>query len=170
MTRFPSAKHAASYIGLVPSTHQSGDRDAHGRITKRGSSELRTLLCEAAQHANRVTNPLNPYFNTLCARRGYKSAVVAIAHRLCRILFAMLRHETEFNIEKLGVEMGPFESKRVRLYRRRVVVVPEARSPREVAVRAELRETAVPDVELGWRAGNLIVIGYPVDRCGILSA
>jgi len=117
--RFPSAKHAASYIGLVPSTHQSGDRDAHGRITKRGSSELRTLLCEAAQHANRVTNPLNPYFNTLCARRGYKSAVVAIAHRLCRILFAMLRHETEFNIEKLGVEIGPFETKKVRLYRRK---------------------------------------------------
>src|SRR6266545_1537483 len=35
--RFPDAKHAASYAGLVPSTYQSGDRDAHGRITKRGS-------------------------------------------------------------------------------------------------------------------------------------
>src|SRR5207247_2304594 len=50
--RFPSAKHAASYIGLVPSSHQSGDRDPHGHITKRGSRELRTLLCEAAHHAS----------------------------------------------------------------------------------------------------------------------
>src|SRR5207247_242662 len=45
--RFPSAKHAASYAGLVPSTDQSGDRDTHGHITKRGSAALRIMLCEA---------------------------------------------------------------------------------------------------------------------------
>ena len=89
--RFPSAKHAASYAGLVPSTAQSGDRDTHGHITKRGSAALRTLLCEAAHHAQRPTHPLHPYFIRLCAKRGYKMAVVAVAHRLCRILFAMLR-------------------------------------------------------------------------------
>ena len=48
VSRFPSAKHAASYGGLVPSTFESGERDAHGHITKRGSSELRAMLCEAA--------------------------------------------------------------------------------------------------------------------------
>jgi hypothetical protein len=37
VNRFPSAKHAASYSGLVPRTFQSGERDAHGHITKRGS-------------------------------------------------------------------------------------------------------------------------------------
>ena len=42
--RFASAKHAASYAGLIPSTDQSGDRDAHGRITRRGSTELRAML------------------------------------------------------------------------------------------------------------------------------
>ena len=42
VSRFGSAKHAASYSGLVPSTFQSGDRDCHGHITKRGSAELRT--------------------------------------------------------------------------------------------------------------------------------
>lgn len=115
--RFPTAKHAASYVGLVPSTSQSGDRDAHGRITKKGSSELRAMLCEAAQNASRCTSPMNPYFNKLCARRGYKSAVVAVAHRICRIMFAMLRKGTEFSIEKIGVEVGPFETTRTKLYR-----------------------------------------------------
>src|SRR5262245_3399853 len=47
--RFPSAKQAASYSGLVPSTFQSGDRDAHGRITKRGSAELRTMPCDSVR-------------------------------------------------------------------------------------------------------------------------
>ena len=115
--RFPDAKHAASYAGLVPSTHQSGERNVHGRITRWGSAELRSMLCEAAHHAGRPEHPLNPYFAKLCARRGYKMAVIAIAHRLSRILFAMLRHQEDFDINKLGVEVGPFERTTVRLYR-----------------------------------------------------
>jgi transposase len=115
--RFPDAKHAASYAGLVPSTYQSGEHEAHGRITKRGSAELRAMLCEAAHHASRPDHPLNPYFARLCARRGYKMAIVAVAHRLCRIIFAMLRHQSDFDVAKLGVERGPFEHKIVRAYR-----------------------------------------------------
>ncbi len=107
--RFASAKHVASYAGLIPSTHQSGERDAHGHITRRGSTELRAMLCEAAHHARHVDHPLNPYFRSLCARRGHKMAVVAVAHRLCRILWAMLKRRTEFDIQKLNVEIGPFE-------------------------------------------------------------
>lgn len=115
--RFPDAKHAASYIGLVPSTYQSGDREAHGRITKRGSAELRAMLCECAHQARRPNHPLNPYFTRICARRGYKMAVTAMAHRLCRIIFAMLRDGARFDAEKLGVEKGPFKQTRVRVYR-----------------------------------------------------
>jgi len=117
--RFPDAKHAASYAGLVPATYQSGDRDAHGRITKRGAAELRAMLCEAAHQASRPHHPLQPYFAQLAARRGYKMAVVAVAHRLCRIMFAMLRDGRDFDVTKLAVERGPFERKVVRLYRRK---------------------------------------------------
>jgi transposase len=117
--RFPSAKHAASYAGLVPSTAQSGARDRHGHITKRGSGELRAMLCEAAQHARRLDHPLNPYFTQLCAKRGYRMAVVAVAHRLCRIMFAMLRDQAEFSVSKLPIEEGPFERTTRRRYRRK---------------------------------------------------
>ena len=106
--RFASAKHVASYAGLVPSTYQSGAADRHGHITKRGAAELRTMLCEAAHHARRPSHPLNPYFTRLCARRGYKVAVVAVAHRLCRLLYALLRDATDFDPARLGVEEGPF--------------------------------------------------------------
>lgn len=115
--RFPSAKHAASYGGLVPSTNQSGDRDGHGHITKRGSAELRAMLCEAAHHARRPEHPLHPYFAKLCARRGYKMATVAVAHRLCRILFGMLRTGRDFDVGRLGVERGPFVAESVRTFR-----------------------------------------------------
>jgi transposase len=102
--RFPSAKHAASYAGLVASSHQSGERDSHGHITKCGSAELRSMLCEAAHHACRAGSPLNPYFRQLCVRRGYKMAIVSVAHRLCRIMWAMLRDGTSFDVERLRLE------------------------------------------------------------------
>ena len=108
MDRFADAKHAASYAGLVPATYHSGDREAYGRITKRGSGELRAMLCEAAHHASRPTHPLHPYFAILCAKRGYKMATIAVAHRLARITFAMLRDGTDFDVAKLDVEEGPF--------------------------------------------------------------
>jgi len=107
--RFPDAKHAASYAGLTPSTYQSGSRDVHARITKRGSAELRAMLCEAAHHAARPQHPLHPYFAPPCAKHGDKRVVVAVAHRLCRIMFAMLRHGHDFEVRKLGIEIGPFE-------------------------------------------------------------
>jgi transposase len=102
--RFADAKHAASYAGLVPATYHSGDREAYGRITKRGSGELRAMLCEAAHQAGRPTHPLHPYFASLCAKRGYKMATIAVAHRLARITFAMLRDGTDFDVAKLNIE------------------------------------------------------------------
>jgi transposase len=115
--RFASAKHAASYAGLVPSTYQSGACDRHGHITKRGSAELRAMLCEAAHQARRPSHPLNPYFLKLCARRGYKAAIVAVAHRLCRLLYALLRDGSKFQPTRLGVEAGPFTQTVTRQYR-----------------------------------------------------
>jgi transposase len=127
--RFPDAKHAASYAGLTPSTYQSGARDVHGRITKRGSAELRAMLCEAAHHAARPQHPLHPYFAQQCAKHGYKRAVVAVAHRLCRIMFAMLRHGCDFDVSKLGIEVGPFTHTSVKPYRLKL-------APRRQALRA----------------------------------
>jgi hypothetical protein len=66
------------------------------------------MLCEAAHHARRPTHPLNPHFARVAARRGYKTAVVAVAHRLCRILFAMLRDGSDFDPARIGVEEGHF--------------------------------------------------------------
>jgi len=117
--RFASAKQVASYAGIVPATFHSGDREASGHIVKRGSAELRAMLCEAAHHAAHPTHPLNPFFTEVCNRRGYQMAVTAVAHRLLRIIYAMLRDKTEFDVSKVPVEVGPFTKKREVLYRRK---------------------------------------------------
>ncbi len=101
--RFPDSGRVASYIGLVPSTYNTGPVQRHGHITKRGSSELRAMLCEAAHQAARPRHPLNPYWVRVCAKQGYKRAVVAVAQRLGRILYAMWRKEEDFDAGKLNV-------------------------------------------------------------------
>ena len=115
--RFPTSAHAASYIGLVPSTYNSGETERHGRITKRGSGELRSMLCEAAHHAARPAHPLNPYWRRVAAKGGYRKAVVAVAHRLARILFQMWRSGEDFDVRKLNVVYDEKSLVRKRYYR-----------------------------------------------------
>jgi transposase len=83
VTRFPSAKHAATYAGLVPATYHSGDREAYGAITKRGADEVRAMLCEAAHHASRSQHPLNveegPFTRTAVRRYRLKTTLAARA-------------------------------------------------------------------------------------------
>ena len=117
VTRFESAKHASSYAGVVPRTWQSGERNQQGRIAKSGSAELRAMLVEAAHQARRHDSPFSPYLRNLTVRAGYKKAVIAVAHRLCRILFAILRDKTVFDPAKLRVEKGAFETTTTRVYR-----------------------------------------------------
>jgi transposase len=114
--RFADAKHAASYAGLVPSIYHSGDREAYGRITKRGSGELRAMLCEAAHHGSRPTHPLHPYLPSSAPSAANRMATIAVAHRLARITFAMLRDGTDFDVAKLNIEEGPFERTTIRRY------------------------------------------------------
>ncbi len=48
VTRFPDAKQARAYLGLVPTEYSSGRRQQRGRINKAGPNRARHLLVEAA--------------------------------------------------------------------------------------------------------------------------
>jgi transposase len=89
--RFRDADHAASYLGLVPSTHQSGKRCYHGPITKEGHRQARALLVQAAHHVRIHPGPLGAFFRRVAKRRGYNVAVVATARKLVVIAWQMLK-------------------------------------------------------------------------------
>ena len=90
-TRFPDADHAASYIGLAPSTKQSADKCYHGPITKRGNSHARHMLVEAAQHLDKHPGPLGHFFRRLLKKKSRNVAVVAGARKLAMIAWLMLK-------------------------------------------------------------------------------
>jgi transposase len=101
--RFKNAKHAGSYTGLAPQMYNSADRECFGHITKQGPNELRAMLCEAAQHASRKGHPLHSIYKKIASRKGHKVAVIAIAHRLARILWSMMKNERPFDTKRFAV-------------------------------------------------------------------
>jgi len=91
--RFISVKHLQSYAGLIPSTYNSGDKQIHGKITKRGSKWLRWIMIEAAYHqmnCKRIPG-FGSYYNTLKKRKGSKTAAVATARKLLAVVWRLLK-------------------------------------------------------------------------------
>lgn len=100
ISRFPSHRHLASYAGLVPSLHSSGGKERRGRITKQGSSYLRTALIEAAQVIPRMKkSKLNVFFRKRIVRAGYQKAIVATAHKILQYAYYVLKNQMPYSEE-----------------------------------------------------------------------
>lgn len=94
------AGRASAFLGLVPSEASSAERRHRGHITKTGPGDLRALLVQASWTIWRSQRPagaaLRRWAHRLADRRGRRIAIVALARRLSRILYALWRDETEF--------------------------------------------------------------------------
>lgn len=88
---FDSARGFAAWLGITPGEHSSGGKQRLLGITKRGDKRLRTLLIHGARSviaAHRRGS--DPWLDALLARRPKNVAVVALAHRNARIIWALL--------------------------------------------------------------------------------
>jgi transposase len=96
--RFANASEVSAAIGLVPREDSSAERRHRGHITKAGPRELRSLLVQAAWVCWRSAKAptLQQWVAGLAARRGTRIAVVALARRLSRILYAIWRDQSTF--------------------------------------------------------------------------
>lgn len=84
--RFPTAKHLASYTGLVPSLYASGEHRWGGAITKQGSTVLRWALVQAA-HRAALSPQFQGFYQRQRARHGAGKATVALARKLAVIAY-----------------------------------------------------------------------------------
>jgi len=98
--RFADAGAVASYLGLVPREHSSGDQQRKGRITKAGPREPRAMLVQASWTIWRIRRGpgvgLSGWAHRVATRRGRRVAIVALARRLARILFAIWRDDQPY--------------------------------------------------------------------------
>jgi transposase len=97
--RFQHSRSVGAHSGLAPRTHQSGEIDRRGHITKTGDQTLRTALFDAAMVLLRPsTKPsaLKAWGQRLAKRRGISRALIAVARRLSVILHRMWIDRTPF--------------------------------------------------------------------------
>jgi transposase len=97
---YENDKKLIAAAGLDPSTYQSGKYEGASRISKRGNRHLRRLLWLMSKRV--ITN--SPTFRTYFFKRRseglpYKKAMLATAHKLVRVLFALLIHERQYHEE-----------------------------------------------------------------------
>lgn len=90
ISRFKGDKKLCAYAGLVPSTHASGGKVFHGRITKQGNKWLRWAVIEAVPHAIKSDPALYAYYEKLRIKKGNNAAKVATARRLLTIIYRVL--------------------------------------------------------------------------------
>ena len=102
---FPSAAEFTSWVGTCPGKEESAEENSISRSAK-GNKYMRRVLNQAAHAAARSKGThFQAVFRRLLPRLGYQSAVWAIAHRLCRLIWKIL-HEGIRYIEQ-GIESEP---------------------------------------------------------------
>ncbi|SEG80305.1 Transposase IS116/IS110/IS902 family protein [Bosea lathyri] len=97
--RFQRSRAVGAHFGLAPRTHQSGEIDRRGHISKSGDETLRAALFEAAMVLLRpATRPsaLKAWGLRVAKRRGMAKATVAVARRLAVILHRIWVDRTQF--------------------------------------------------------------------------
>ena len=102
---FPSAAQLTSWVGTCPGKEESAEENHNTRSAK-GDKYLRRVLNQAAHAAARKKGSyFQAVFRRLLPRLGYKSAIWAIADRLCRVVWKILHEGVRF-IEQ-GIESDP---------------------------------------------------------------
>ena len=107
LDRFRSGRHFASWLGITPREHSSGNSRHLGRMTKRGDTYLRMLLIHGARAAlrsallrqknNETLDRLQTWALTVHQRHGYTKTAVALANKMARRLWATEHHQKDFD-------------------------------------------------------------------------
>lgn len=89
MQRFGAARRLACWAALSPGNNESAGKRKSGR-TGKGNHVIRAILCECANAARMSNSSLASRFKSWLVRKTYKKAIVALAHKMLRLIYAML--------------------------------------------------------------------------------
>lgn len=94
ITRFSNFDKLCSFIGLIPSTNSSGEKDITGKLTRRGNNFIRSTIVECAWIAARRDLSLNKSFHEYCKRMDANKAIIRIARKLLnRVRFVLVNNK-----------------------------------------------------------------------------
>jgi transposase len=106
--QFKSGAQFGAWVGLTPKQRSSGGKSNLGTITKRGDPYLRTLLVQGAKSvvnsSHTRSDPISQWVLALKLRAGWQKAVVALANKNARILWAIMTKEARFDRQHVSAK------------------------------------------------------------------
>ena len=99
-------KRFTSYLGLVPSVHNSNASVHLGRITKHGPQDLRTTFVQVAMGVIRQPQKTSNWrlmedYRRMKVEKGSGRAIIALTRKMARIVFVILNRKTEFDPSRM---------------------------------------------------------------------
>jgi hypothetical protein len=95
VSRFPTEKHFASWLGLCPPQHLS-NKTKKRRSKRKGHQRVAIALRMAAQSVGRTMTPLGLFYRRIRSRIGGLGAIKATAHKLAVLVYQMLKYGQEY--------------------------------------------------------------------------
>jgi transposase len=97
---YTSHKNLIAFAGIDPTVYQSGKYEVAGKISKKGNRHLRRVIWIMTVRVIKHNPTFRKYFfKKRNEGQPFKQAVFATAHKLVRVIFAMLSHRTYFQEE-----------------------------------------------------------------------
>lgn len=98
---FEGPREFAAFLGLAPRQNSSGGKERLGRVSKMGNRYLRKLLVVGAHavlfYSKRHDDALRSWANKLLQTKPFKLVAVALANKLARVAFAIMRSQATYN-------------------------------------------------------------------------
>lgn len=98
---FKNGRHFAAFLGLVPKQQSSGEKHRLLGISKGGDTYIRTLLIHGGRSAllwsSKKKDPQSDWLNRLRERAGYNVAAVAMANKIARIAWAVVKGQRDYD-------------------------------------------------------------------------
>jgi transposase len=98
--RFSKDEKFASFVGLIPTSHSSGDKEKMGEITFRSHDFMRKAFIESAWVAVRFDPTMLLAYQKLCQRMEPNDAIVRIAKKLLNRVYAVLKYKKQYEYNR----------------------------------------------------------------------
>ena len=118
LTRWPSAKHFASWLGLSPDNRITGGKVKSSK-TKPSASRAAAALRLAANALHRSDSALGAFLRRKKAQLGAPKAITATAHKLARLIYSMLRYGQEYADAGAEYDESEYQQRALRAAKRR---------------------------------------------------
>jgi transposase len=103
MSRFGNKDRLSSWAGMCPGNNESAGKKKSGR-TRKANKYVRTLLCEISNSACKTRCQFQGFYKGLVIRRGHKRTIIALAHKILKVIFIVLSRKQPYKDSDVDYE------------------------------------------------------------------